>query len=81
MPVPKRNIFSVAFRFNKEWLLELGGFSEAKLPPNAKKLQEIALAFQFHHDTHGHLPTAASHGKDGKPLLSRFRICIDRGLD
>jgi hypothetical protein len=80
LPVPKRNIFSVAFRFNKESLLELGGFSEAKLPPNAKKLQEIALAFQFHHDTHGHLPTAASYGKDSKPLLS-WRVHLLPFLD
>src|SRR5262249_7049390 len=77
LPVPKRNIFSIAFRFNKEELMELGGLSESKLPPNAKKFQElderlrqIGIAFHHSHDTHGHSPPAASYDKQGKPLLS-----------
>jgi hypothetical protein len=87
LPVPKRNIFSVAFRFNKEGLMELGGFSESKLPPNAKqlgeideKLSQIGIACHNYHDTHGHFPTAASYDKDGKPLLS-WRVHLLPFLD
>jgi hypothetical protein len=89
LPVPKRNIFSVAVKLNKLELLKEIGLAEEKPGseekstanknerPNASNLQQLILAIINHADTSGGkmIGPAAIRDKDGKPLLS-WRVAI-----
>jgi hypothetical protein len=89
LPVPKRNIFSVAARFNKEALLRQAGMEglldrdesseqllvTADTPRAVDSLRQLALAMHNHHDAKKRFPAAASMDKDGRPLLS-WRVHI-----
>lgn len=70
MPVPKRTIFSTAFRLNKEEMLasfQTGeGFPVARL----NDLKEIGLALLNYESAFQSFPTPASADPNGKPLLS-----------
>ncbi|MBV9125549.1 MAG: DUF1559 domain-containing protein, partial [Planctomycetes bacterium] len=85
LPVPKRNILTVAARLNKEALLPQAGLTaqEENSPapkgpnhPNAtdvqcvNNLKQIGLALYNYHDANRHFPAVANFDKDGKPLLS-----------
>jgi hypothetical protein len=87
LPVPKRNIFSMAVRFNKEVLLRQAGLMDesaddsktpgagtARTTPAdiqcANSLRQIGLAMHNYHDAYGRFPSAATHDRQGKPLLS-----------
>jgi hypothetical protein len=75
LPVPKRNIFSVAARVNKEELLkelplDEDAVGDQHVSERAKDLKQIALAFHNYQGTMGSLPGVANYDKDGKPLLS-----------
>jgi hypothetical protein len=83
LPVPKRNIFSVAVRVNKEHLLQEAGLAEAK-PDSAdggkpgkanlirceNNLKQITLALRNYESTYAKFPAVANFDKQGKPLLS-----------
>jgi hypothetical protein len=79
LPVPKRNIFSVVGRFNREGLIKKSGLlaegRDAAKPHSADHLREITEAlhrYQYEHDTI--LPLAVKD-KTGKPLLS-WRVLV-----
>ena len=69
LPVPRRNIFSVALRFNKEELTKYAGGGGSTLP-STNNLKQIGLAMWNYHDANGRFPAAYSTDKQGKPLLS-----------
>jgi hypothetical protein len=79
LPVPKRNIFSVAVRVNK-------GDAEQKTPGAveqakcANNLKNIGVALHNYHDVFGKFPAIANFSKEGKPLLS-WRVQILPYLD
>ncbi|HEV3236064.1 MAG TPA: DUF1559 domain-containing protein, partial [Gemmataceae bacterium] len=80
LPVPKRNIFSVAARVNKDELLkelplDEDALGDQNLSGRANQLTQIALAFHMYHDAMGSFPGVANYDKDGKPLLS-WRVHI-----
>jgi hypothetical protein len=85
LPVPKRNIFSVAARVNKQAVLQRAGLGDVLdappaevIPPNIladraraiMSLRRIAFAMLQHENTHRSLPPAAIVDDDNKPLLS-----------
>ena len=79
LPVPKRNIFSVAVKLNKLELLKQAGLGDEKPvekdEPNVDNLRVLALAMINYADTFGKLPAPAIDSKDGKPLFS-WRVAI-----
>jgi hypothetical protein len=44
-------------------------------PAEMARLEQLAKALRQYHDKHGHFPPAATHGKDGKALLS-WRVLL-----
>jgi hypothetical protein len=87
LPVPKRNIFSVAVRVNKEGLARHLDLPLAPMKPgaaeqvqNANNLRQIGLGIHNYVDANNWLPTAASYDKQGKPLLS-WRVHLLPYLD
>src|SRR5262249_19432677 len=85
LPVPKRNIFSVAVKLNKPELMKEAGLSQETEGPaderrSADHLRQLALALCHYNDAYNHLPTPAETyqaqtGEDRKPLLS-WRVAI-----
>jgi hypothetical protein len=82
LPVPKRNIFSMAVKLNKLELLKQAGLVEGKPAEsdeliNARNLKQLALAMVAYADDHeGEMaPPAAITDNNGKPLLS-WRVAI-----
>ena len=86
LPVPDRNIFSMAFKLDKPRLLEAAGFKppepkaepdadrtdvpEANLRLSATNLKMIGLAMHNHHDSHRSLPAVANFDRSNRALLS-----------
>ena len=82
LPVPKRNIFSVAVKLDKLELLKQAGFAEEKGAvkdelTSANNMKQIVQAMLNYADANqGKMATpAAIAKKDGKPLLS-WRVAI-----
>lgn len=81
-PIPDRNIFTLALKFDKQSLLQQAGWeppapqsdqpqnSAAALRASAAKLRSIGIAMHNYHDTFGRFPPVASVDDSGKPLLS-----------
>ncbi|RIK76706.1 MAG: hypothetical protein DCC67_13505 [Planctomycetota bacterium] len=95
LPVPKRNIFSVALRLNKARLLGMAGMEELLEEPAeadaalaaaadasgaASSLRRIALAMHNYVVATTRFPAAATTDADGKPLLS-WRVELLQYLD
>jgi uncharacterized protein (TIGR03067 family) len=57
-----------------------GSETPASAATSRNNLKQLALAFHNYHDTWGQFPPAASHGKDGKALLS-WRVALLPYLD
>ena len=90
LPVPKRNIFSIAVHINKENLLQEAGLpglleEEAGDKPAVQKqlsdtvgiarnLQQLGLAMHNYHDTYRRFPTAVRFDKDGKRNRLSWRV-------
>jgi hypothetical protein len=76
LPVPKRNVFSIAARLHKE---EATGTEVAKgnaeVIQASNNLKKIALALHNYHDTMGTFPAVANFDKNNKPLLS-WRVLL-----
>ena len=86
LPVPARNIFSFAVRFDKRSILRQmhmedlieGKDSESdkqrRIAEDSRRalnsLRTLELAILNYHDTYKHYPTAARMGGPGRPLLS-----------
>jgi len=82
LPVPKRNIFSVAVKLNKLELLKQAGLGEEKTvnkdePPNANNMKQFVLGLVNYADSNNGkmIPPAGISDKDGKPLLS-WRVAV-----
>jgi hypothetical protein len=85
LPVPKRNIFSVAVKLNKLELMKEAGLSQetegtADERRRADHMRQLALALHHYNNAYGHLPTPAQTDRtrateDRKPLLS-WRVAI-----
>jgi hypothetical protein len=82
LPVPKRNIFSVAVKLNKLELLKQAGFSNEKVVnkdelPSANNMKQLVLGLANHADANNSnmVSPAAIRSKDGKALLS-WRVAI-----
>ncbi len=82
LPVPKRNIFSVAVKLNKKNLMEQAGLKppgpgtdklaeeKANLLASVNNLKQLALAMHNYHDARRIFPLVANFDKQGRPLLS-----------
>ena len=87
LPVPDRNIFSMAFKLDKPRLLALSGFKppepkverednpEMNLRLSALNLKQIGLAMHNYHDTHRSFPAVANFDRSNRALLS-WRVHI-----
>jgi Protein of unknown function (DUF1559) len=95
LPVPRRNIFSVALRLRKDELLEQSGLAEAPAAETAKgasstsmrdrvacsnNLKQLVLAMANYESVHTKLPAVANFDKQNKPLLS-WRVHLLPYLD
>ena len=82
LPVPDRNIFSIAFKLDKARLLEEAGWEppgpasqrqagrEAHIHTSVTNLNWIGLAMHNYHDTHKSFPAVANFDKSNRALLS-----------
>jgi hypothetical protein len=83
LPVPKRNIFSVAVKLNKLELMKDAGLVEQKEGTaderrSADNLRQLAIALHMYNDANGNLPEPGQPlrtSEDRKPLLS-WRVAI-----
>jgi hypothetical protein len=90
LPVPKRNIFSVAVRLDKEALVRQFGLEsvlkefEADQPPAtqddtasaALAFRQLGLAWHNYHDTFNGFPTAVRFDADGKKTRLSWRVHV-----
>jgi hypothetical protein len=92
LPVPRRNIFSVAARLNKRQLLGSMGMEElladakeeepdkpaVTAPPLVlvNDFKQIGLALHNYHSAYGAFPTAVSFNKEGKKTGLSWRVHI-----
>ncbi len=96
LPVPKRNIFSLALRFDKEGLIEQSGLqefldqppptqAEAQARGNTQKsaltLKQLGLAWHNYHDVYSHFPTAVSYDEQGNKNGLSWRVHLLPYLD
>ncbi len=90
LPVPKRNIFSVAVRLDKAALVRQFGLEQvlkeldAEQPPapqddttsTALVFRQLALAWHNYHDVYKHFPTAVSFDAEGKKTRLSWRVHV-----
>jgi hypothetical protein len=90
LPVPKRNIFSLAVRLNKAELMRQSGLEqflkdskpEHKLQVSketqrtANFLRQLGLAFHNYHDVYNRFPTSVRFDKRGKKTLLSWRVSL-----
>lgn len=81
-PVPKRNIFSIGFQFDKERMLKMSGWepvgddladessSNYLQEVTQQRMRQVALAMHNYHDANQHFPPLTTRDKNGKELLS-----------
>jgi hypothetical protein len=88
LPIPKRNIFSVAVRLNKaelarqfhlESLLQESAPEEATpvyrdLAAAVAAFRQLGLAWHNYHDVHRHFPTAVSFDTEGQKTRLSWRV-------
>lgn len=82
LPVPDRNIFSVAVKLDKKVLMEKAGIrqpgtdtdrlikQEEIIRDSGRKLEQIGFAMYQYQATNKHLPAVANFDKSQRPLLS-----------
>ena len=87
LPVPDRNIFSMAFKLHKARLLAASGWKppepevvrqdgpEVNVRLSVANLKRIGLAMHSYHDTHKEFPAVANFGRSNRALLS-WRVHI-----
>jgi hypothetical protein len=91
LPVPKRNIFSVAVRLDKAALLRQAGMEEllsaeekeasksnelAVASSSAVNMRAIGIAMHNYHASFNHLPPHAIYNKDHKKPLLSWRVAL-----
>lgn len=88
LPIPKRNIFSVALKLDKQRLLSNAGIrlsdpsgsveqqQTARLEAVTKSLWNIALAMHHFHDTFKHFPPRAQEKAPNQPSGLSWRVHI-----
>jgi hypothetical protein len=95
LPVPRRNIFSVAARINKRGLFDLAGVDDllTEGPPSnktrpdpetlqaANRLKIIGLALHTYHDQFRRFPTDVTFDKEGKKTRLSWRVHLLPYLD
>ncbi len=88
LPVPKRNIFSVAVRLDKAALVRQFGLEQVLKeldtePPQSSQddttstalvFKQLALAWHNYHDVYEHFPTAVSFDAQGKKTRLSWRV-------
>ena len=87
LPVPERNIFSMALKVDKARLLKQAGIEppgpepgavsdvEAGIEASSRKMKQIGLAMHNYHDANKSFPAQASFDASGRPLLS-WRVLL-----
>ncbi len=89
LPVPRRNIFSLALRFDKEGLIQqsgLGKLLDQQPPPEAETksrgrttksaltLKQLGLGWHNYHDVYSHFPTAVGYDAQGNKNRLSWRV-------